>query len=104
MPPDEPHHHRLLHPDQPRLQRLLDEFFERMEKEGEEQNVDPADIGVDEAMFIAILTRRDEEGEQREWPVMFATTQRRFAQLGIIRSALGRQEQETFYPDDEDDD
>ena len=81
-----------MHPDEPRLQRLLNEYFERLHEEvnDSDDNITASDIAIDEAMIITIIARHHEGGIE-ERPVTICTSTRGFVQLGMLESAIDEQ-------------
>lgn len=81
------------HPDQPRLQRLLDNYFHNLYEELDDPDSDviASDISIDEAMIITIITQRDEDDNIEERPVMMCTSTRGFVQLGMLETAISEQ-------------
>lgn len=77
---------------------LLAKVYEGGEARGE------TNIRVESLMVIAILNWTHEDGTEREDTIIGAETKRRYVQLGILRSALGRFDDDDRTGSDWDDD
>lgn len=95
------------HPDRPRLQRMLDEFFQRMIEEFDEyEDLDAVrDIAIDDAMLCAIMTFHDpDSGKSIEQPIMVSTSNRLYVQSGILSQCVAFHKKWNIFDIDEEED
>jgi hypothetical protein len=69
------------------MKDLMQEVYEAADAQGHD------DMRVDQVMVIAIVKWRDEDGDDRESPAIGSETKNRYAQAGILYSAMREHDQ-----------